>query len=198
VPGVEVRVADDGEVLCRGDIVFRGYLDDPGRTAEALDEDGWLHTGDIGELDDEGYLRIVDRKKELIITAGGKNVSPANVEAALKAVPAVGQACVFGDGKPYLTALLVLDPDAASAWAARHGVDAGDLATLAAHPDLQAEVAAGVERANAHFATVEQVKRWRLLGEEWLPDSDVLTPTMKLKRRGVAQRYAAVVDELYA
>ena len=128
IPGMELRLADDGEVLGRGGNVFRGYLDDPERTAEALDADGWLHTGDIGELDDDGYLRIVDRKKELIITAGGKNVSPANLEAALKAQPLIGQACVVGDGEPFLAALLVLDPDVAPVWARGHGatgVDAG-------------------------------------------------------------------------
>ena len=111
IPGEEVRLADDGEVLCRGGNVFRGYLDDPDRTAEALDADGWFHTGDIGEFDDAGYLRIVDRKKELIITAGGKNISPANLEAALKAHPLIGQAMAIGDGRPYISALVVLDPE---------------------------------------------------------------------------------------
>jgi long-chain acyl-CoA synthetase len=197
LPGVEVRIADDGEVLCRGAIVSRGYLDDPVKTADAFDADGWLHTGDIGVLDDEGYLRIVDRKKELLITAGGKNVSPANLEAALKGIPLVGQACVFGDGKPYLTALLVLDPDAAAGWAAAHG-RAADLAGLAEDEQLLAEVAAGVEEANRAFSTAEQIKRWHVVGEEWLPDSDVLTPTMKLKRRGVQERYGDVVERLYS
>jgi long-chain acyl-CoA synthetase len=196
IPGVEVRIADDGEVLCAGDIVFRGYLNDPDKTAEALDDDGWLHTGDIGVLDDEGYLRIVDRKKELIITAGGKNISPANLEAALKGIPVVGQACVFGDGKPYLTALLVLDPDAAPGWAAKHGVEA-DLGALAENEELKAEVTAAVEQVNQQFSKAEQVKKFVLTGEEWLPDSDFLTPTMKLKRRGVRDRYAGVIEELY-
>ena len=121
--------------MCRGGNIFRGYLDDPARTAEALDADGWLHTGDIGELDADGYLRIVDRKKELIITAGGKNISPANLEAALKAQPLIGQACAIGDGQPYVVALLVLDPDVAPVWAAQHGVTASTLAELAADPD---------------------------------------------------------------
>ena len=197
LPGVEVRIAEDGEVLCRGEIVFRGYLDDPDRTSEALDEDGWLHTGDIGVLDDEGYLRIVDRKKELIITAGGKNISPANLEAALKTIPLVGQACVIGDGRPYLAALLVLDPDAAPAWARQHGKDATDLASLAADDDLRAQVEAQLEEVNARFSQVERIKRFALLSEEWLPDTQVLTPTMKLKRRGVHERYAEVIGDLY-
>ena len=131
IPGMEVRLAEDGEVIGRGGNVFRGYLNDPERTAEALDADGWLHSGDIGELDDEGYLRIVDRKKELIITAGGKNISPANLEAALKAQPLIGQACAIGDGEAYMAALLVLDADVAPAWAASHGATGTTLAELA-------------------------------------------------------------------
>jgi long-chain acyl-CoA synthetase len=192
-PGVEVITADDGEVLCRGPIVFSGYLDDPDRTAEALDADGWLHTGDIGEFDEDGYLKIVDRKKELIITAGGKNVSPANVEAVLKTVPLVGQAMAVGDERPYLVALLTLDPDAAAARFPERTV-----AELAADPDVQQEVAAGVAEVNQRLSRVEQPRRVALLGEEWLPDSDLLTPTMKLKRRGVLARYGDVVESLYA
>ena len=198
LPGVEVRIAEDGEVLCRGEIVFRGYLDDPDRTGEALGDDGWLRTGDIGVLDEQGYLRIVDRKKELIITAGGKNISPANLEAALKTIPLVGQACVIGDGRPYLSALLTLDPDAAPAWAARHGKEGADLAALAADEDVRAEIEAQLEAVNARFSQVEKVKRVALLGEEWLPDTEVLTPTMKLKRRGVKERYADVIEGLYS
>ncbi len=185
-PGVEVRLEEDGEVLTRGGAVFPGYLDDPVRTAEVLDADGWFHTGDVGRLDD-GYLTIVDRKKELIITAGGKNVSPANLEAALKANPLVGQAAVIGDGRPYVAALVVLDPDAAAAWAGARGLTdiARDLGQLAEHPDLLAEVQKAVDAANSHFSSVEQVRRFRVLPDEWVPDSEVLTPTMKLKRRGV-------------
>jgi long-chain acyl-CoA synthetase len=192
-PGVEVITADDGEVLCRGPIVFSGYLDDPERTAEALDADGWLHTGDIGEFDEDGYLKIVDRKKELIITAGGKNVSPANVEAVLKTVPLVGQAMAVGDDRPYLVALLTLDPDAAAA-----RFPGRPVAELAADPDVQQEVAAGIGEVNQRLSRVEQPRRIALLGEEWLPDSDLLTPTMKLKRRGVLARYGEVVESLYA
>ncbi len=197
LPGVQLRLAEDGELLCRGPIVFPGYLDDPVRTEEALDADGWLHTGDIAEIDADGYVRIVDRKKELIITAGGKNISPAGIEAALKTIPLVGQAMVVGDARPYVTAVLVLDPEVAAAWAAREGVT-GSLAELAADPRVQAEVARAVAEANRRFSQVEHVKRFVLLGEEWLPDSDVLTPTMKLKRRGVLGRYGPAIEAMYA
>jgi long-chain acyl-CoA synthetase len=197
MPGIEVRLDDDGEVLCRGGNVFRGYLDAPEKTAEVLDADGWFHSGDIGTFDDEGYLRIVDRKKELIITAGGKNISPANLEAALKAGALIGQACAIGDDRPFVSALLVLDPDAAPVWARQHGIE-GSFAELAAHPDVIAEVQREVDVANAGFSQVERIKRFTLLADEWLPDSEELTPTMKLKRRGVHAKYAKEIEELYA
>jgi long-chain acyl-CoA synthetase len=192
-PGVEVVTAEDGEVLCRGPIVFSGYLDDPERTAEALDEDGWLHTGDIGEFDADGYLKIVDRKKELIITGGGKNVSPANVESVLKTVPLVGQAMAIGEGRPYLVALLTLDADAVST---RH--PGRPLADVAGDPAVLAEIARDVAVANGRLSRVEQPRRVLVVGEDWLPDSDLLTPTMKLKRRGVLARYGDRIDAVYA
>ncbi|MBV9484712.1 MAG: AMP-binding protein, partial [Frankiaceae bacterium] len=192
-PGVEVITADDGEVLCRGPIVFTGYLDDPERTAEALDADGWLHTGDIGEFDEEGYLKIVDRKKELIITGGGKNVSPANVEAVLKTVPLVGQAMAVGDSKPYLVALLTLDPDAIAA-----DYPGRSVAELAHDPEVVASIARGVSDANERLSRVERPRRIWVLDEDWLPDSDVLTPTMKLKRRGILARYGEQIEAMYA
>jgi long-chain acyl-CoA synthetase len=149
-------------------------------------------------IDDEGYLRIVDRKKELIITAGGKNVSPANLEAALKAQPLIGQACVVGDGEPYLAALLVLDPDVAPAWAASHGATGVTLAELASDPIVHAEVEREVEVANERFSHAEAVRRFTVLSAEWLPDSEELTPTMKLKRRGIAAKYAQEIAALYS
>jgi long-chain acyl-CoA synthetase len=197
IPGCEVKLADDGEVICRGGNVFRGYLNDPVKTAEALDADGWLHSGDIGEIDDDGYLKIVDRKKELIITAGGKNISPANLEAALKSFPLIGQACVIGDGRPFVSALLVLDPEVAQSWAKQHGLDRATLPELAEHPEMRAEIEQAVAEANKRFSNVEQVKKFALLGEEWLPDSEELTPTMKLKRRGIHTKYADVIEDLY-
>jgi long-chain acyl-CoA synthetase len=197
IPGCEVRLGDDGEVMCRGGNVFAGYLKDPKKTAEAI-IDGWLHSGDIGEIDEDGYLRIVDRKKELIITAGGKNISPANLEGSLKAVPLIGQAAAIGDGRRFVSAVLVLDPELAPAWAARNGLADLSLPELAAHPDVLAEVQRGVDEVNKQFAPVEQIRRFVLVGDEWLPDSDLLTPTSKLKRRGVLARYGAVIEELYA
>ncbi len=196
-PGVDVFLADDGEVCCRGGNVFLGYLDDPEKTAEALDPDGTLHSGDIGELDADGYFSIVDRKKELIITAGGKNISPANLETALRSIPLIGQACAIGDGRPFVSALVVLDPEVAPAWAKEQGIEAGSLAELAVHPDVVAEIERAVAESMAPFNNAERVKKVTVLGEEWLPDSEELTPTSKLKRRGIHAKYAAQIEALY-
>jgi long-chain acyl-CoA synthetase len=198
IPGCEIRIAEDGEVLCRGGHVFQGYLNDPEKTAEALDADGWLHSGDIGELDDEGYLRIVDRKKELIITAGGKNISPANLEAALKTIPLVAQAAAIGDQRPFVSALVVLDPEVAPVWAAQNGLEGLSLAELAEHPKVIAEIESKLDEVMAPFNNAERVKKIKVIGEEWLPDSDLLTPTSKLKRRGILARYEAEIESLYA
>ncbi|MGA7759464.1 MAG: AMP-dependent synthetase/ligase [Ilumatobacteraceae bacterium] len=197
---VELKIADDGEVLCRGGNNFVGYLGQPEKTAETLDEDGWVHTGDIGELDDDGYLKIVDRKKELIITAGGKNVSPANLEAELKMIPLVGQACAIGEQRPFMSALVVLDPDAAAAWARSHGLTGEDatMAALAENPEVIAEIDAGLVEVMQGFNNAEAVKKVKVLGDEWLPDSDLLTPTSKLKRRGILNRFADEIEALYA
>jgi long-subunit acyl-CoA synthetase (AMP-forming) len=186
IEGMELWIADDGELLARGPLVMAGYRNRPDLTAEAIDADGWLHTGDVGRIDEDGYVWIVDRKKELIINAAGKNMSPANIEARLKAAgPLVGQACVIGDRRPYNVALLVLDPDAAA------GLDVAD-------PAVVARVQAEVDEANTHLSRVEQIKRFRLLDREWLPGGDELTPTMKLKRRPIADKYAAEIDAIYA
>jgi long-chain acyl-CoA synthetase len=184
--GTELWLADDGELLVRGPLVMAGYRNRGGLAAAAVDAEGWLHTGDIGRIDDDGFVWIVDRKKELIINAAGKNMSPANIEMRLKAAgPLIGQACVFGDRRPYNVALLVLDPDAGA------GLDPAD-------PDVLARVQAEVDEANGHLARVEQVKRFRVLAAEWLPGGEELTPTMKLRRRPIAAKYAAEVDALYA
>jgi long-chain acyl-CoA synthetase len=198
-PGVELKLAEDGEVLMRGGTVMAGYRNDPEKTAEAIDSEGWLHTGDVGEFDADGYLRIIDRKKELIINAAGKNMSPANIEARIKAAsPLIGQVCAVGDNRPYNVALIVLDPDAAPVFAQQHGIENGSLADLAAEPAIRAEVEAAVERGNAGLSRVEQVKRFALLAAEWAPGGEELTPTMKLKRRPIERRYEAEIERLYA
>ncbi|MCB0988189.1 MAG: long-chain fatty acid--CoA ligase [Microthrixaceae bacterium] len=197
MPGTELALADDGEVICRGPHVFQGYLNDAEKTAETIDAEGWLHSGDIGEIDEDGYLRIVDRKKELIITAGGKNVSPANLEAALKMIPLVGQAAAIGDKRPFISAIVVLDPDTAKVWAAQHDVAYDSLEDLARNPAVIAEIESHLPEVMEPFNNAERVKKLLIVGEEWLPDSDLLTPTSKLKRRGVNARYADQIDALY-
>ena len=196
IPGCEVELADDGEMICKGGNVFQGYLKQRDKTAETI-VDGWLHSGDIGEVDGDGYFRIVDRKKELIITSGGKNISPANLEAALKMIPLVGQAAAIGDNRKFVTAILALDPELAAVWAVAHGRDGALSEELAKDQDVLDEVQRGVDAANQQFAQVEQIKKFTLVGEEWLPDSDLLTPTSKLKRRGINSRYAAEIDAMY-
>lgn len=199
LPGVELKVADDGELLVRGPVVMRGYRNAPDKTAETIDADGWVHTGDIGDVDEQGYVRIVDRKKELIINAAGKNMSPANIEAALKgSSPLIGQCVCVGDRRPYNVALIVLDPDTSAAYAKANGLDGTSPAALAADPGVVAAVAEAVERANAKLARIEQIKRHVILPADWLPDSDELTPTMKLKRKPIAAKYAEQIEALYA
>jgi long-chain acyl-CoA synthetase len=198
VPGVEVRIAADGEVLTRGPLNTPGYLNQPELTTGLIDPDGWLHTGDIGRLDADGFLSVVDRKKELIITAGGENVPPAVIENLLVSHPLVGQALAYGDRRPYVIALLTLDGEVAPAWARARGIDAGSLAELAEHPAVLAAVGEAVAAANRQLARVQQVKRWRLLPVEWTAESEELTPTLKLKRRVVHAKYADDIDTLYA
>jgi long-chain acyl-CoA synthetase len=198
VPGVEVRIAEDGEILTRGPLNTPGYLNLPERTAELIDDDGWLHTGDIGSLDDDGFLSVVDRKKELIITSGGENISPAAIENLLVAHPLIGQALSYGDRRRYVVALLTLDGDVAPAWARARGIEASSLAELAEQPAVLEAVGRAVAAANERLARVQQVKRWRLLPVEWTAESEELTPTLKLKRRVVHAKYADVIDALYA
>jgi long-subunit acyl-CoA synthetase (AMP-forming) len=197
-PGVELKLGEDGELLVRSGVVMTGYRNAPDKTAEALDAEGWLHTGDIAEIDEDGYVRIVDRKKEIIINAAGKNMSPANIESTLKgASPLIGQACVIGDARPYNTALIVLDADFGPAWAAQQGIE-GDLAALAADERMRAAVQAGVDAANEKLARVEQIKKFHLVEGDWLPGGDEITPTMKLKRKPIAAKYAGQIEELYS
>jgi long-subunit acyl-CoA synthetase (AMP-forming) len=183
LPGVEIRIADDGEMLVRAPLVMKGYRNDPERTAEALGPDGWLHTGDIASIDGDGYVRIVDRKKEIIINSAGKNMSPANIEIKLRAAsPFIAHAVCVGDRRPYNVALIVLDREICGGRTA---------------DELQPAIAAAVAAANAELSRVEQVKRFAIVDSDWLPGGDELTPTMKLKRKPILQKYAAQVEQLY-
>ncbi|WP_433664770.1 AMP-dependent synthetase/ligase [Nocardia sp. CA-128927] len=198
VPGNEIRIGDDGEVLVRGPIVMKGYLNKPDQTAEAIDAEGWVHSGDIGTLDDDGFLRIVDRKKELIINAGGKNMSPSNIESWVKAfAPLIGQAVAIGDNRKYNVALIALDQDAAAVYADKAGV-ALDAAVLAKDPGVQQIVADAVAQANSKLSRVEQIKKFTIVPDFWQPGTEVLTPTMKLRRKPINDRYAADIEDLYS
>ncbi|HEX5852622.1 MAG TPA: long-chain fatty acid--CoA ligase [Solirubrobacteraceae bacterium] len=197
-PGVQIKLDSDGEVLVKSEVVMLGYRNLPQKTSESFTDDGWLRTGDIGSFDEDGYLTIVDRKKELIISAGGKNMSPANIEATIKtASPLIGQACCIGDARPYNTALIVLDADFAPAWAAQQGIEDTTLESLARDQRVRSEVQKGVDVANAKLAKVEQLKKFTLVEGDWLPGGDELTPTMKLKRKPIAEKYAAAIEAMY-
>jgi long-subunit acyl-CoA synthetase (AMP-forming) len=209
IPGVEIRldVAAParpgepvvGEILVRGATVMAGYRNQPDRTAETVDADGWLRTGDIGEIDELGYLKVVDRKKELIINAAGKNMSPANIESHLKsASPLIGQAVAIGNGRPYNVALVTLDPDYAPVWAKQNGLDGKPIPELAEEEATQEAIQAAVDEANDKMARVEQIKKFTILPEPWEPGGDELTPTMKLKRKPIDEKYAEEIEALYS
>lgn len=198
LPGVEVKLLDDGELLIRGGNITPGYFKEPAKTDETIDDEGWLHTGDIATFDEDGYIRIVDRKKELIVTPGGKNISPANIEALVKQHPLVGQVCVIGDRRKFISALVVLDSDVAPIWAQRRGIEFTDVATLAQDEVARAEMEGAIEAANAHLSQVEKIKRFTLLPAEWTAESEELTPSLKLKRRVIEQKYAAEIEAMYA
>jgi long-chain acyl-CoA synthetase len=197
LPGTEVRVAEDGELLIRGETVFQGYFKEPEATAEVLGEDGWLRTGDIGEIDEDGFITITDRKKDIIVTAGGKNVAPQNLENDLKTSKYISQAMVVGDKKPYVAALITLDPESVPAWAAERGLPT-DLESLARTDEVRELVQGIVDEVNADRSRYEQIKRFTILPRDFTMDHDELTPTLKLKRRVVADHFAGELDDLYA
>jgi long-subunit acyl-CoA synthetase (AMP-forming) len=199
IPGVELKLLDDGELLVRGPIVMKGYRKDPEKTEQTIDADGWLHTGDVATIDEDGYVTIVDRKKELIINAAGKNMSPANIEQKLKSSSSlIGQAICVGDMRPYNVALIVLDPDVSEQWAEQNNLPDASAAMLAQDPGVRAEVTRGVEAANAQLSRVEQIKRFTILPADWEPGGEELTPTMKLKRKPIHAKYTSEIDALYA
>jgi long-chain acyl-CoA synthetase len=195
-PGCDVRIAEDGEILVKGPNVFQGYYKNEEATRETL-RDGWLHTGDIGEIDDQGFIRITGRKKDIIITAGGKNITPANIEAEVKQHPLVSQCVVIGDRRPYLVALVTLDPEEAAAFARENELPE-EPAELAANPRLRAAIQAHIDQINQKFARVEQVKRFEILPQDLSQAGGELTPTMKVKRNVVAEKYARQIEALYA
>jgi len=195
-PGCEVKIASDGEILVRGPNVFQGYYKNPEATKEAL-ADGWLHTGDIGEIDPDGYIKITGRKKDIIITAGGKNITPANLEAEIKQHPLVSQCVVVGDRRPYLVALVTLDPEEAVAYAKEHGLPE-DPEALAANEDVKRQIEDHVDRINERFARVEQVKKIHILPRDLSQEGGELTPTLKVKRAVVVSKYEPEIDELYS
>lgn len=199
IHGVEAKIGEDGELLIRGDVVMRGYRKQPEKTAETFDADGWLLTGDIATIDDDGNVTIIDRKKELIINESGKNMSPTNIENAIKAASSlIGQAVAIGDAKPYVSALIVLDPDAAAARAKALNIPNADIVELAARPEVVEEVAAAVRQGNGKLSRVEQIKRFTIVPTAWDPGGEELTPTMKLRRRPIATKYTEQIGELYA
>jgi long-chain acyl-CoA synthetase len=195
-PGCEVKIADDGEILVKGPNVFQGYHKNPEATSETI-VDGWLHTGDIGEIDSQGFIKITGRKKDIIITAGGKNITPANLEAEIKQHPLVSQCVVVGDRRPYLVALVTLDPEEAVKYAQEHNLSE-DPAQLSRNPDVKAAIEAHVEKINQNFARVEQVKKISILPHDLSQESGELTPTLKVKRAVVAQKHEGEIEQLYA
>ncbi|MGH3071217.1 MAG: AMP-dependent synthetase/ligase, partial [Gaiellaceae bacterium] len=196
LPGTEVKLAEDGELLIRSETVFQGYFKEPEATADVLDADGWLRSGDIATIDDDGFITITDRKKDIIVTAGGKNVAPQNLENDLKISKFVSQALVVGDRQPYIGALITLDPEAVPAWAAERGLPS-DMETLARTAEVRELVQGIVDEVNADRSRYEQIKRFTILPRDFTMDDDELTPTLKLKRRVVAQHFSRELDELY-
>jgi long-chain acyl-CoA synthetase len=194
--GVEVKIADDGEVLIKGPNIFQGYYKNEAATEETL-EQGWLHTGDLGRLDEDGFLFITGRKKDIIITAGGKNITPANLENGLKQNRWISQAVVIGDRRPYLIALITLDPEELPALAAELGIDAPEMASMAQDERVQAEVQKAIDEVNSHVGPVEQIKRFEILDHDLSQETGELTPTLKVKRNVVHEKFAGLVDRVY-
>jgi long-chain acyl-CoA synthetase len=197
LPGTEIRIAADGEILVRGPHIFREYFNDPAATREAIDPDGWLHTGDIGVLDEEGFLRITDRKKDIIVTSGGKNIAPQNLENLLKNDRYVSQAFVYGDRKKYLTALLTLAPEEIVAWAERQGIPDRSVEALARHPEVLQLMRGRIDEVNRGLASFEQVKKFALLETDFSQETGELTPTLKVRRKVVIEKYGRILDDLY-
>lgn len=196
-PGVEVRTGDDGELMIRGGVVAKGYYKLDQESREAFDDDGWLHTGDLARIDEDGFVWIVGRKKEIIITAAGKNIAPAKLETTLGNHPIISKACMIGDQRKFLSVIIALDPEEAPAWAEARGIEYSDLASFSEEPEVQEEIARAVAEANESVARVEQIKKWTIVPDEWSPESGEVTPSLKLKRRVVLDNYADQIDAMY-
>jgi long-chain acyl-CoA synthetase len=197
LPGVEVELAEDDELLMRGGVITQGYYKLPSDTAEAFDAEGWLHSGDLARIDHDGFVWIVGRKKEIIITAGGKNIAPAKLETILGNHPLISKACMVGDGRKFLTMIVALDHEEAPAWAGANGLVYQDLATFSRLPEVNSEIERAIDEANDSVASVEQVKKWIIVPDEWTPDSGEVTPSLKLKRKVVLDKYAGEIESLY-
>jgi long-chain acyl-CoA synthetase len=197
LPGVEVKTGDDGELMMRGGIVSQGYYKLDDATTETFDSEGWLHSGDLARIDEDGYVWIVGRKKEIIITAAGKNIAPAKLETLLGNHPLISKACMIGDQRKFLSMIIALDHEEAPEWAAARGIEYVDLASFSRLPEVLDEVAKAVAEANESVARVEQVKKWLIVPDEWTPDSGEVTPSLKLKRRVVLDRYSDEIESMY-
>jgi long-chain acyl-CoA synthetase len=195
--GYELKLDEDGEILVRSGSVFKRYNNNPEATAESIDADGWFHTGDVGTIDADGYVKIIDRKKDLIITAGGKNIGPQNIENAFKQVPLVSQVCIYGDRKPYLVGLFTLDPVAVKKWADANGIAYGDITEVYSSPQLRAYLQPHIDAVNATLASYETVKYWDILPEDFTVENELLTPTLKIRRKQIYQRYGDKFEQLY-
>ncbi|MFP4073276.1 MAG: AMP-dependent synthetase/ligase, partial [Actinomycetota bacterium] len=198
LPGVEVKTGDDGELMMRGGIVSEGYYKLKEETRETFDSEGWLHSGDLARIDEDGYVWIVGRKKEIIITAAGKNVAPAKMETLLGNHPLISKTCMIGDQRKFLSMIIALDHEEAPAWAEANGLEYTDLASFSQLPEVREEVDKAVKKANQQVSRAEQVKRWVVVPDEWTPDSGEVTPSLKLKRRVVLDRYADEIESLYS
>lgn len=198
IPGLEMKFDDDGEILVKGPNVFKGYLNDPAATAESFTSDGFLRTGDVGALDEAGYLKITDRKKDIIITAGGKNISPQEIEGKLTVSPLISQAVVIGDRRPFLTALLTTDSDAAVKWGHALGIEVSDPMALTREPKFLAAIGEVVEKVNEGLSQVEKVKKWTLLEKDFTQEAEEITPTFKVKRKTINSKYEAQIEAMYA
>lgn len=198
IDGVQIKIADDGEILVKGGNVGPGYFKDPIATEQLLDADGYMHSGDIGELDADGYLKITDRKKDLIITAAGKNIAPQVIENMLKYSPWISAAVLVGDARPYLTALITLDQEKVTQFAQQKSIAHDSFAALTRHPDIAQLVENAVNEVNSNLARVEQVKKWTVLDREFLQEADEVTPTMKVRRRAITDKYTDLIESMYA